>query len=133
MIERDFTILKHMVKYAYEIELAKSHFGDDRESFNNSVLYRNTVAMSLLQIGELTDRLSGDFKAAFSDDVNWRGLKSFRNICAHNYLGIDVDIVWDGVNEFLPKFIGFCESLIQDTPEQDKENLRTDNEDDIEI
>ena len=129
MIERDVSVLKYMLKYANEIILAKNRFGDDKKSFDDDALYRNSVAMSLLQIGELTTHLSDEFKTAFSNDIDWRGLKSFRNICAHNYLGIDIDVVWNEVNSFLPKFIDFCTAQIQTLSEQDYESDNIENED----
>jgi uncharacterized protein with HEPN domain len=133
MIERDGSVLRHMLKYANEITLAKNHFGDDKDSFDSNVLYRNSVAMSLLQIGELTTHLSDDFKTAFSDNINWRGLKFFRNICAHNYLGIDTDIVWNEVNNFLPKFISFCAEQTQGMSEQAYEGYEMEDEGVLEI
>lgn len=133
MIERDINVLKHMLKYANEITLAKNYFGNDKKSFDDNVLYRNSVAMSLLQIGELTTHLSDDFKTSFSDDIDWRGLKSFRNICAHNYLGINIDVVWNEVNRFLPKFIEFCAAQTQGTSEQEYEKFETERESDFEI
>jgi uncharacterized protein with HEPN domain len=130
MKERDISVLKHMLKYANEIPLAKSCFGDNYNEFRDNALFRNTVAMSLLQIGELTTHLSEEFKETFSKKVNWRGLKSFRNICAHDYSRIDTEVVWHEINTFLPGFIEFCTEQVKFASD-DEENIEDDS--DVEI
>lgn len=35
-------------------------------------------------------------------DVNWRGIRSFRNIIVHEYLGLDFALTWKIIEEDLP-------------------------------
>ena len=91
MNERDTDILEHIICYCNEIREARERFGDSLESIQADALYRNAVAMSILQIGELTGHLSDEFKAKYSA-VPWQKIKGMRNITAHHYGRIDTSI-----------------------------------------
>ena len=52
--------------------------------------YRNSVCMSLLQIGELTGHLTEDFREGTKDSIYWPAIKGMRNLFAHNYGAVDV-------------------------------------------
>ena len=47
-------------------------------------------------MAESTQRLSESLKAQYSD-VEWRRIAAFRNVLVHNYLGVDMDRIWDVV------------------------------------
>lgn len=36
-------------------------------------------------------------------DVPWRDIAGFRNVLAHNYLGVDLGYVWQVIEADLPK------------------------------
>ncbi|MCK5516067.1 MAG: DUF86 domain-containing protein [Desulfobulbaceae bacterium] len=47
-------------------------------------------------------RLSEPFIERF-DHIDWRKIRGFRNIVAHNYFGIDAEEIWDIIQFHLPK------------------------------
>ena len=49
--------------------------------------------MNFIVIGEMADKLSDDFKLKTQENVDWLKIKSFRNIIAHNYFGVDAEEV----------------------------------------
>lgn len=61
--ERDRTVIEHMLRYCREIETAHDDFGHSRARFDRSTTYQNAVSMCILQIGELVNHLSEDFRA----------------------------------------------------------------------
>ncbi len=62
--DRDISILHHIIQYCDEIaEMIQGH-KLTLEKVGADPLYRNALAMSVLQIGELVNVLSDDFKAA---------------------------------------------------------------------
>lgn len=70
------------------------------------VFYRTAVVfdatlMNFVVIGEMVDRISDQLKAAFPA-VDWQKIKDFRNLVAHDYLGIDAEEVWQIVQTDLP-------------------------------
>jgi len=55
-------------------------------------------------IGEAANNLSDELKAK-SSDVPWRDIVDFRNVLAHHYWGVDLEVVWRIIEdpEKLPK------------------------------
>lgn len=62
MRTKNVDIIRHIQNYCLDIEKALKRFGKDKEIFENDTDYRNSVCMSLLQIGELTGHLSEDYR-----------------------------------------------------------------------
>ena len=56
---------------------------------------------NLHTLAESTQRISAELKAAHPE-VEWRGIAEFRNVVVHDYLGIDVEEIWDIVQDDLP-------------------------------
>ena len=61
-------------------------------------------------VGEACRHLSHGFTASHPD-VDWRGIRDFRNLLVHEYFGVDPSIVWDIVKAELPKLKEKLESL----------------------
>lgn len=80
--QRDAAILDRIVSYCNEIDDAKGRFGNSKEDLQRDVHYRNTVAMGILQIGELTTHLTEGFRTRFSE-VPWKKIRNMRNIAVH--------------------------------------------------
>ncbi len=75
--------------------------------YNNPQDYYDTVefeasVMNFIILAEMVDRLSDEIKSEYPD-VNWRSIKGFRNIAAHDYFGLDLDEVWDIIHNYLPR------------------------------
>lgn len=94
MNSRDRIILIKIVQYSEEIQATVERFSATRESFAADHVVKNVVAMCILQIGELSGRLTDEFKETHKD-VPWREIKAMRNIAAHNYGEMDIDILWE--------------------------------------
>ena len=73
-IDRDRNIIHHMLKYCDEVETAHDDFSHSKEKFMNSSTYRNAVTMPILQIGELANHLSEEFKQQ-NKQIPWNGMK----------------------------------------------------------
>lgn len=60
---RDINILEHIKRYCDGIQNSISRFGDDFELFIMDMDFKNSVSMSMMQIGELVSQhLSQEFK-----------------------------------------------------------------------
>ncbi len=105
--ERDLSILRHIVTYCDQIEEAVEHFGADYDSFAASAIYRNSVALCILQIGELVGNLTDEFKGAHPN-IPWRQIKGMRNIVAHKYGTVDAQVTWEIVVSDIPELKQFC-------------------------
>ena len=111
--ERDNNILKHIIEYCDQIESTITRFGDDFETFDQDVIYRNAVSLCILQIGELVGILSDEFKQEH-DNIPWTQIKKMRNIVAHRYGTVDVTITWDVIKDDIPDLRKYCAELYKE-------------------
>ncbi len=108
---RDMQILEKIVKYCEEIEFAHEEYHRSYAVFCSNSTYRNAVALCLMQIGELTNKLSDEFKAAHSE-IPWRAIRGMRNIVAHEYGKIDEETVWETAENGTKELQEFCQREI---------------------
>jgi uncharacterized protein with HEPN domain len=77
---------------------------DDIETFD-------ACLMNFVIIGESVLRLDMNFIESHPQ-IEWHKIRGFRNLIAHDYFGIDVEEVWDIIQNKIPRlkeFIGkFC-------------------------
>jgi uncharacterized protein with HEPN domain len=52
-------------------------------------------------MSESSQRLSDDIKDGYPE-IPWRKISGFRNILVHDYLGLDLDVIWSVVEQELP-------------------------------
>lgn len=62
MNDRDKRITQHILRHCAEIMSTVKRFDSSRENFNRDHVFYNACSMSLFQIGELSKRMSEDFK-----------------------------------------------------------------------
>ena len=62
---------------------------------------QDAVLRNLHTIAESTQRLSERVQAT-EPDVPWRAIAGFRNVIVHEYLGIDLEVIWSVVDRDLP-------------------------------
>jgi uncharacterized protein with HEPN domain len=59
------------------------------------------VVRSLEVLGEAARQMPKGFKDKHPE-VPWREIASFRNVIAHEYFGLDIDIIWDVIKTQIP-------------------------------
>lgn len=96
----DAVHLKHILECIQKIEedIACGH-----DAFMISHLHQDAVLRNLHTLTESTQRISEKLKST-CDDVDWKGIAAFRNVLVHDYLGIDLDRIWQIVSEDVPQF-----------------------------
>jgi uncharacterized protein with HEPN domain len=82
------------------------------DDFMKDTKTQDAVLRNLQIMGESTQRLSENLKAAYSQ-VKWRDLAAFRNILVHNYLGVDLAPIWQIITADLPPFEQQIDAMIQ--------------------
>lgn len=113
MKKKTIDILEHIQRYCQDIEETIDRFGKDQAVFDRDRDYRNSVCMSLLQIGELTSHLSEDFRESTKGTIYWTAIKGMRNLFAHDYGAVDVKRVWETAIADIPALHHFCNETIQ--------------------
>ena len=111
-LDRNISILEHIVSYCQQIEQTVERFGNDAEIFQSDPIYRNAAALCILQIGELVGKLTDEFRAQHPA-IPWRQIKAMRNIVAHSYGTVDPETTWEIVTDDIPTLKKYCETIIQ--------------------
>ena len=83
------------------------------EEFHQKDLVFDATLMNFVVIGEMVDRLSDEVKSR-AQKVDWQKVKDFRNLVAHDYLGIDAEEVWQIIQEDLPVLKHSIQGLLSD-------------------
>lgn len=112
MNELDVEILNNILKYCEQIDDANRQFNSNKEDFEKKSVYRNAVAMCVLQIGELVKRLSEGYKMHTADEIPWHQIQGLRNVVAHEYGKIDTESLWETITEDIPRLYEFCSEEI---------------------
>lgn len=112
-LDRDLSILEHILSYCQQIEQTVKRFGNDPAVFAADPIYRNAAALCILQIGELVGKLTEEFKAQHPA-IPWRQIKAMRNIVAHSYGTVDPEITWEIISEDIPDLKRYCLALVED-------------------
>ena len=99
MTEKDKFYLENILDSIKQIE--KFLKGFDKAAFLKSDLHQNAVIRKLEIIGEATKRISVSLKVTH-EDVAWRKPAGLRDVLIHDYLGIDIEKVWQTVVNDLP-------------------------------
>ncbi len=95
--------------------MAKDEFLADRRT-------QQAVVMSLIVIGEAATRAMDGY-AEFTQThtkVPWRSMRNMRNRMAHGYFDINLDLVWETVQEWLPVLLQQLPSVRLDAENADR-------------
>ncbi len=94
--------------------LAKDDFLADKRT-------QQAVIMSLIIIGEAATKVMdgyADFIQTHAD-VPWRSMRNMRNRMAHGYFDINLDVVWETVQEWLPALLKQLPAVRLDADDED--------------
>ena len=82
--------IEHIFEYT---ERSEAHFRANR-------MVRDAVVRNLQIMAESSQRLSDEVKG-IAPNVPWREISGFRNVLAHDYLGLDIDVIWEVIADRL--------------------------------
>jgi uncharacterized protein with HEPN domain len=68
------------------------------ESFQNDDKTIDAVIRNFEIIGEAANRIPDEVKDKFNE-VNWHRIRGFRNRIVHDYMGVDLEIIWEIIEE----------------------------------
>ena len=110
MLNKDYYILLSMLETISKIEKYTSGYNSADELYENDRDF-DAAMMNFIVLGETTGKLSDEFRLKNSQ-VNWSKIYGLRNIIAHHYFGINVDIIWQILKIDLPAFKNQIQNLI---------------------
>jgi uncharacterized protein with HEPN domain len=101
MLNKDYYILLSMLETIEKIIRYTSDYKTAEELYQNERDF-DAAMMNFIIIGEEVGKLSDDVKTK-NKQINWPKIYSLRNIIAHHYFGINVELVWQIINNDLSK------------------------------
>lgn len=128
---RDRSIVEHILDYCIRIDETASYFNRSKEVFTENHVFRDAVALCVLQIGELTGVLSDEIKMKYVN-IQWRQIKALRNIVAHKYGTVDAEVLWEILTSDVPQLQSDCEKILselQDSEQHVQKDTQNSSED----
>lgn len=110
MRNEDILIIRKIVKYCNDINSLMERFNSDFEKYKTDISFQYACNMCIIQIGELANRLSDETKES-SRNIPWRAIRGMRNLHAHDYENVDLEIVWNTLLEDIPALKKSLEEL----------------------
>lgn len=95
----DTVYLHHILECIRRIE---QDTAAGQKQFLASHTLQDAVLRNLQTMTESTQRISEAAKTRYPD-VDWRRIAAFRNVLVHDYLGIDVERIWEITQRDVPQ------------------------------
>lgn len=110
--EREFSVIRHILSYCNLVSERLKQYSMSYEEFIVNVDHRDLISMPIMQIGELVNHLSEEFKEAHKD-IPWHIIRGMRNWFAHNYYEMNYKKIWDTAVDDIPALREFCEGVLE--------------------
>ncbi len=99
-MEKDYkAYVNHILDAISSIE--KYTEGMSFEAFERDTKTIDAVIRNFEIIGEASSKLPKEFRERYPE-VPWKSVIGLRNVLIHNYLGVDIVVVWGNIKHELP-------------------------------
>ncbi len=89
--------------------------GMTRQSFSADSMIIDAVARNIEIIGEAARHVPADIRERYPG-VPWADMRGMRNVVAHDYSRVDVDILWDTLERNLPPLVPLLREILEREP-----------------
>jgi uncharacterized protein with HEPN domain len=72
-----------------------------KNGFSKNELVQDAVIRNIEIIGEASKKVSRDLKHTYSK-IPWKDISGMRDKLIHDYIGVDVDVIWTTIKRDLP-------------------------------
>lgn len=97
-MKNDRVYITHILECIEKIE---QYTASGKEVFFNSPLIQDAVIRNLEIIGEATKNISDTFREE-NHQIPWKQMAALRDVLIHDYMGVDLQIVWNVLAKELP-------------------------------
>jgi len=95
----NFSYLEHIL---LSIKKIKEYTKDlSKADFDSNELVQDAVLRNIEIIGEATKKISQELKSKYKE-IPWREMSGMRDKLVHDYMGIDVEVVWKTITDDIP-------------------------------
>ncbi|NEQ66006.1 MAG: DUF86 domain-containing protein [Symploca sp. SIO2D2] len=109
MLPREINYLLDMLQAAQLLETFVEDV--DREAFDNDLMRQAAVIRELEIIGEAARRISDETHQELTQ-IPWQGIIGMRNRLIHEYDNVDLDLVWETIQNYVPQLIAELVSIV---------------------
>ncbi|MEN6424152.1 MAG: DUF86 domain-containing protein [Phycisphaerales bacterium] len=106
----DRIYLMHILDCIRRIEEDTVGGGD---AFFSSRTLQDAVLRNLQTLAESAQRLSEAIRARYPQ-IEWHRIGAFRNVLVHDYLGIDIERIWEIIQRDVPDLKKTVLSMLED-------------------
>lgn len=101
MKNEDIAVINKIIRYCDDINILMTRFGKNFEQYKKDISFQYACNMCIIQIGELAGRLSEETRED-SKHIPWQAIRGMRNLHAHDYENVDLEMVWNTLLEDIP-------------------------------
>ncbi len=94
------------------IERLEKYTNQGKTVFEQQELIQTWVIYHLQIIGEAARAISQEFKSRHNE-IPWRDASDLRNLIIHEYFRVNLDIIWDIVQNDIPPLKRQIEAILQ--------------------
>ena len=105
-------VIEKIIGYCNEISRMIDRFGNNFEAFNSDLAFKLAGGACIIQIGELTTRLTDDFKNQHSE-IDWNSLKKASNEHLHDYENVKLDVDRQILTEDIPALKKSLQAILE--------------------
>jgi uncharacterized protein with HEPN domain len=99
MRKDDNIYLESILENIHKIE--KYSAGMSKDEFYSNELVQDAVIRNIEIIGEASKKISPEFKKTYYE-IAWKEMAGIRDKLIHDYLGVDIDVIWKTIQEDIP-------------------------------
>lgn len=99
MVKDDLAYIEHILDCIRKIREFTS--GLSLKDFSVNELVQDAVIRNIEIIGEASKKISSDTKQIYYE-IPWKEIAGMRDKLIHDYLGVDVEVVWRTITEDIP-------------------------------
>lgn len=101
MKRTDRIIIQKIIGYCDDISLLLGRFNNSYALYLTDIAFQYACNMCIIQIGELTSRLSVELKEE-TPNIPWHAIRAMRNLHAHGYDRVDFETMWETLTQDIP-------------------------------
>ncbi len=112
----DQLYLEHILSCIHQIAIYTT--GMDKKGFDENKLVQDGCIRQLEILGEATKRISVNLRNKHAH-LPWKQMAGMRDVLIHDYLYVDLDIVWKTLSESIPAIEAEIENLVSNIGDEE--------------